>query len=491
MLQESEINFKREYENIGIKIIDMRMENNKYAFDLKKSANELIEEKKFLLEMKSHIENKIEEYFNKSKEINKNTIDNFEVIKGEYFNIKNKFIELSEFIKDVRFRKNLGVDISKKDVKKIVRNLTNEKKNKNIKNNNNNKDNNIYDNINDFDNDNDNNNNINELNGLDNNDGKVWDENDNNNNNKVTSLVREYIKGNKKGDKGIKQIISKSNNINNNNNKNKDKDKEKEKDNNIYNLEENFVENKDNTNININEKEHIKKIANNLDIDIDLEINHYKVNHNQNHNQNQNETQSENIDSSKEYKNKNNNNNNINNYNLDENETYISDLIKESPSKQFLKNKNFKENNLPYQNNQTNLIKLENKQINKSNKKQNLKLQVIAREKNININIDTENKNDNTYNNYNTILTENFLNENIGNQTLQLNHVEANNNIIFPNDFEKPKKNQKFIQLNKQKNPLSIGNIGFNEINRNFSGKNLMPKIRKKSSTYLLSFENK
>ena len=69
-LQETELNFKRECDNIGIKIGDMRMDNNKYAYQLNKSANELIEEKKILQKLKEDIENKIEDYLNKSKDIN-------------------------------------------------------------------------------------------------------------------------------------------------------------------------------------------------------------------------------------------------------------------------------------------------------------------------------------------------------------------------------------------------------------------------------------
>lgn len=128
MLQDTEVNFKREYENMGIKIGDMRLENNKYAYQLQKNANELTAEKDKILSIKSEINKQLDDALDRCREMNKNTADNFESIKGEYHSIKSKFIELSEFIKDVRFRKNLGVEVTKTDIKKLTNKITSDSK---------------------------------------------------------------------------------------------------------------------------------------------------------------------------------------------------------------------------------------------------------------------------------------------------------------------------------------------------------------------------
>jgi len=132
LLQDTEVNFKREYDNIGVKIGDMRLENNKYAYQLQKNANELTSEKEKILALKSEVNKQLDVTLEKCKEMNKNTFDSFETIKGEYQSIKNKFVELSEFIKDVRFRKNLGVDVSKQDIKKLTNKITSDRKISNI-----------------------------------------------------------------------------------------------------------------------------------------------------------------------------------------------------------------------------------------------------------------------------------------------------------------------------------------------------------------------
>ena len=134
MLQEAESNFKREYDTLGIKISDMRMDNNRYACQLQKSANELTSEKDKILTMKNDVNKQLDDTLSRVKDMNKSTLENFDSIKTEYQHIKNKFVELSEFIKDVRFRKNLGTDVTKTEIKKIYNKITNEnKKNLNIK----------------------------------------------------------------------------------------------------------------------------------------------------------------------------------------------------------------------------------------------------------------------------------------------------------------------------------------------------------------------
>lgn len=132
LLNGTEANFKREYENIDVKIGNMRMENNKYCYQLQKNANELATEKEKLTNIQAYITVQLDDTLTKCKELNKNTVDNFSSIKADYLAIQSKFIELSEFIKDVRFRRNLGVEVSKNELKKLAKNITNDKKGGNI-----------------------------------------------------------------------------------------------------------------------------------------------------------------------------------------------------------------------------------------------------------------------------------------------------------------------------------------------------------------------
>ena len=55
------------------------------------------------------------------------TIKSFEEFKNEYGVIRHKFMELAEFIKDVRFRKNIGGNVKKKEVKQMVKKMLKKK----------------------------------------------------------------------------------------------------------------------------------------------------------------------------------------------------------------------------------------------------------------------------------------------------------------------------------------------------------------------------
>ena len=93
---------------------NVRAENNSYIKNLEEYSKELKEEFKKFLNMKNNI---ISKFNNEVYNIKK---DNYQVVKifGNYkkdFNlIKDRLTKLSEFIKDIRFRKNLG-DLKRRD----------------------------------------------------------------------------------------------------------------------------------------------------------------------------------------------------------------------------------------------------------------------------------------------------------------------------------------------------------------------------------------
>ena len=118
-----------------IKITDdridvLRVENLKYA-------NELIEETKklgikwekldaFEIKMNNKFDSEIEKFV----ELNEKTVKEFNEYQYEFKLLKQKFTILSEFIKDVRFRKNLGQNVSLKEFKQIGNKIDFRKKQK-------------------------------------------------------------------------------------------------------------------------------------------------------------------------------------------------------------------------------------------------------------------------------------------------------------------------------------------------------------------------
>ena len=65
---------------------------------------------------------------NKYQMLTDDTIKSFEEFKNEYGVIRRKFMELAEFIKDVRFRKNIGGNVKKKEVKQMVKKMLKKRK---------------------------------------------------------------------------------------------------------------------------------------------------------------------------------------------------------------------------------------------------------------------------------------------------------------------------------------------------------------------------
>jgi hypothetical protein len=123
MFQEAEANFKKDCADLNTRISEMRIENHKYAFQLQKSATDLNVEYDKILNIKSDIGKLHDNSVKEMKDSHKVTTDDFGVVRVEFDKIKNRFNEMAEFIKDVRFRKNLGVEVSKQELKKVSNKL--------------------------------------------------------------------------------------------------------------------------------------------------------------------------------------------------------------------------------------------------------------------------------------------------------------------------------------------------------------------------------
>ena len=123
---------------LGEKIRELKVENAKYSMDLINKSDELSKKWNKVEEIKKDLFNEFEDKTNEFKISNDNILNKFNEFKNEYKIIRDKFFELAEFIKDIRFRKNIknlyGEILQKKDIKNIFNKLndinTNTHKNK-------------------------------------------------------------------------------------------------------------------------------------------------------------------------------------------------------------------------------------------------------------------------------------------------------------------------------------------------------------------------
>ena len=109
------------------RITDMRIENSRYAVELIGKSINLTKEWDKIQTIKEEIMHEFNDKIHEFRIISNNTINSFNDYKTEFNNIKRKFFELAEFIKDVRFRKNLGGDVKKKEIKSVVKKITGKK----------------------------------------------------------------------------------------------------------------------------------------------------------------------------------------------------------------------------------------------------------------------------------------------------------------------------------------------------------------------------
>ena len=112
---------------LGERITDMRIENSRYAVELIGKSINLTKEWDKIQQIKEEIMNKFNNKVYDFRIVSNNTVNSFNDFKSEFTIIKRKFFELAEFIRDVRFRKNLGGDVKKKEVKIIAKKLTGKK----------------------------------------------------------------------------------------------------------------------------------------------------------------------------------------------------------------------------------------------------------------------------------------------------------------------------------------------------------------------------
>lgn len=114
------------FKNVNEFISQVQMENNKYAISLRDNSQllqkELIKLKDAKESMESHNNHLLREFNDKII----NTNEHFNHLKTQFNKISRQFSELVEFIKDVRFKKNINSEVTKNDIRKLTNNLLND-----------------------------------------------------------------------------------------------------------------------------------------------------------------------------------------------------------------------------------------------------------------------------------------------------------------------------------------------------------------------------
>ena len=114
-----------EIKNNTEKIFDIRLQNVKEAISLEKKTKELQDEWNKISDMKDEIYKKLNDHLLIYKTDANEALKRYDEMKGEFNKIKSRFGSLVEFIKDVRFRKNLGTfqEIKKRDINNLTNKL--------------------------------------------------------------------------------------------------------------------------------------------------------------------------------------------------------------------------------------------------------------------------------------------------------------------------------------------------------------------------------
>ena len=116
------------FESVCENMKEIRVENSKYAVDLISQSMDLSKKWEKLEKIREDLLEKFNYSVNKYQMLTDDTIKSFEEFKTEYGIIRRKFMELAEFIKDVRFRKNIGENVKKKEIKKMVKKMLKKRK---------------------------------------------------------------------------------------------------------------------------------------------------------------------------------------------------------------------------------------------------------------------------------------------------------------------------------------------------------------------------
>ena len=104
-------------------ISETKIENSKYYAQMKESTNELKLEVESIRNIKNEVIATSDVLGKQMKENSEMILGKFNQLKTDYLKMYKSFSDIVEFIKDVRFKKNINTEVSKLDVKNLLHNL--------------------------------------------------------------------------------------------------------------------------------------------------------------------------------------------------------------------------------------------------------------------------------------------------------------------------------------------------------------------------------
>ena len=116
------------FESVCDNMKEIRVDNSKYAVDLISTSMDLSKKWDKIEKIREDLLEKFNYSVNKYQMLTDDTIKSFGEFKTEYSIVRRKFMELAEFIKDVRFRKNIGENVKKKEIKVMVKKMLKKRK---------------------------------------------------------------------------------------------------------------------------------------------------------------------------------------------------------------------------------------------------------------------------------------------------------------------------------------------------------------------------
>ena len=120
-----EKDYKDTIQDYLTQVSEIKIENSKCYALMKDSSNQLKTEIDTMRSLKNEIIAMNDQLIKETKRETESMNDKFLSIKNEFNKINKHFVDLVEFIKDVRFKKNINTDVTKNDLKNLISNLEN------------------------------------------------------------------------------------------------------------------------------------------------------------------------------------------------------------------------------------------------------------------------------------------------------------------------------------------------------------------------------
>ena len=128
-VQEAEERMKSIYHIYDDRLQDARIENANYAIGLEKATEVLKKELENLYVVKNELYEKVDKGMQEVKNDNTRVVKLFTGYKKNFHILQHKFTQLSDFIKDVRFRINLKEDVQRREYSRMASLINFDKKN--------------------------------------------------------------------------------------------------------------------------------------------------------------------------------------------------------------------------------------------------------------------------------------------------------------------------------------------------------------------------